>query len=45
MAAAAAAGQFDEFNGQLVFSAAGSEYDEDDKEADEIWASIDDHMD
>ena len=40
-------GQFDEFNGgdAGIFGGGGGEYDEDDKEADEIWASIDDHMD
>lgn len=39
-------GQFDEFNGgDAGIFGGGGEYDEDDKEADEIWESIDNHMD
>ena len=42
----ASEGQFDAFQGgDAGIFANGGEYDEDDKEADMIWASIDDHMD
>jgi pre-mRNA-processing factor 6 len=39
--------QFDAFQGgdAGIFAARKGEYDDDDREADEIWASVDDHMD
>ena len=39
--------QFDEFQGgdAGIFAARKGEYDDDDREADAIWASVDDHMD
>ena len=39
--------QFDEFQGgdAGIFAARKGEYDDDDREADAIWASVDHHMD
>ncbi|KAF6154521.1 hypothetical protein GIB67_028413 [Kingdonia uniflora] len=37
--------KFDEFEGNDVGLFASAEYDEDDKEADEVWAAIDERMD